>query len=85
MNMAGLGDNSIASDTLRGFVERVERLKEEIKGLNDDIKDIKLEAKAANYNPSMITYLVKMRAMEKEARDDLLSEQEVYLAALGLA
>ena len=40
--MSGSG---IAGDQLRSFVERIERLEEEIKALSDDKKDIYAEAK----------------------------------------
>jgi uncharacterized protein (UPF0335 family) len=38
------GPGGIAGDRLRSFVERIERLEEEIKGLADDKKDIYAEA-----------------------------------------
>ena len=44
---AGIGHNSegnVAADQLRLFIERIERLEEEKKGMQDDIKDVYLEA-----------------------------------------
>ena len=37
--------NGIAGPQLRAFVERIERLEEEIKGLTEDKKDIYAQAK----------------------------------------
>ena len=45
--MSGSG---IAGDRLRSFVERIERLEEEIKGLTDDKKDIYAEAKGEGFD-----------------------------------
>lgn len=77
-----MGGNTAA--VFRLTVERVERLIEERKGINDDIKDVKAEAKGQGINPKMIDYAVKMRAMERDNRLALLAEQEVALAVLGL-
>lgn len=77
------GSNSEA--VFRDTVERVERLIEERKGINDDIKDVKAGYKAVGGNPKMVDYAVKMRAMEREVRDELLKAQEAALIALGLA
>lgn len=80
----GIGHNSLG-EQLRLFVERYERLAEEKKGMQDDMKDVLLEAKSTGYDPAMIRYVVKMRTMEKAKRDELLALQETYLAAIGLA
>jgi uncharacterized protein (UPF0335 family) len=40
-----MSSSGIAGDRLRSFVERIERLEEEIKALSDDKKDIYAEAK----------------------------------------
>ncbi len=37
-----MSDGSVAADQLRLLIERVERLEEEKKGINDDIKDVYL-------------------------------------------
>jgi len=81
----GAGHNSIAVDQLRLLIERIERLEEEKKAMADDIKDVYLEAKSTGFNPAMMRYTVKMRKLQKDARDTLLAEQEMYLSALGLA
>lgn len=81
----GVGHNSIEATQLRLLIERIERLEEEKKGIADDIKDIYGEAKGQGFDATMMRYTVKMRKMEKQARDELLAMQEVYLAALGLA
>jgi uncharacterized protein (UPF0335 family) len=81
---AGIGDNHVHADQLRLLIERVERLEEEKKGIADDIKDVYLEAKANGYDTKTMRYVVRMRRMEKNARDEALALAETYMAALGL-
>jgi len=82
---AGAGHNSVAADQLRLFVERAERLIEERKGLNSDISDVMLEAKVSGYNPKMVRAVIKLRAMDRQRREEEEAELETYKAALGLA
>ena len=39
------GANGIAGDRLRSFVERIERIDEDLKAMNDEKKDVFAEAK----------------------------------------
>jgi len=41
---------NIAADQLRLFIERIERLEEEKKGMADDIRDVYLEAKSQGFD-----------------------------------
>jgi uncharacterized protein (UPF0335 family) len=71
-------------DRLRLLIERVERLSEEKKGIQDDIKDVYAEAKAVGYDTKIMRKMVKIR---KQNRDDRLNEEmltETYMAALGI-
>lgn len=74
----------IAADQLRLFIERVERLEEEKRGLMDDIKDVYSEAKSQGYIPKIMRDIVKLRRMEKNDRDENDALLEIYRAALGL-
>lgn len=78
------GEGAIAGDEVRLLVERYERLEEEKKGIADDQKDLRAEAKSRGYNPKMILFLVRERAKDREKRAIERAEQETYLAALGL-
>lgn len=81
----GIGHNSAASDQLLLFVTRIERLNEEKKGIADDIKDVFAEVKATGLEPKMVRYVLGMRKLAREERDELLALQQTYLAAAGLA
>lgn len=77
--------DTIAADQLRLFIERIERLEEEKKGFADDIRDVYAEAKAQGYEPKTMRAIVRLRKMEKNARDEADALMETYRAALGLA
>ena len=48
-----MSDN-VSADQLRQFIERVERLEEEKKGISDDIKDVYAEAKATGFDSGRV-------------------------------
>ena len=75
----------IAADQLRLFIERIERLEEEKKGMSDDIRDVYNEAKGQGYDSKTMRAIVRLRKMEKNARDEAEALLETYKAALGLA
>jgi len=74
----------VAADQLRLFIERIERLEEEKKGTADDIKDVYAEAKANGYDTKTMRTIVRLRRMEKHARDEAEALLDTYKAALGL-
>jgi uncharacterized protein (UPF0335 family) len=76
---------NVAADQLRLFVERIERLHEERKGLAEDIRDVFAEAKASGYDPKAMRELIRLRAMETHTRQEWDALVETYRAAVGLA
>jgi uncharacterized protein (UPF0335 family) len=78
-----MSDN-VAADQLRLLIERVERLEEEKKGISADIKDVYGEAKSVGYDTKIMKQIVRLRRMEKDARDEADALLETYRAALGL-
>ena len=79
-----MSDGSIAADQLRLFIERIERLEEEKKGIADDIKDVYAEAKANGYDTKTMRAVVRLRKMEKHQLDEQDALLETYRAALGM-
>jgi uncharacterized protein (UPF0335 family) len=77
--------DTIAADQLRLFIERIERLEEEKKGMADDIRDVFAEAKSQGYDTKTMRAVIKLRKMEKNARDEAEYLLDTYKAALGLA
>jgi len=75
---------TIAADQLRLFIERIERLEEEKKGISDDIKDVYLEAKSIGYDAKIMREIVRLRKMPAHDRQEMEAILETYLAALGM-
>jgi len=92
--MSGIGHNSgedplddkgsIASQELRLFVERVERLEEEKKGIVDDIKEVMSEMKGRGYDTKMVRKLIAIRKKKKGEYEEEQMVLDTYLAALGM-
>ena len=79
-----MSEANVAADQLRLFIERIERLEEEKKGIADDVKDVYAEAKANGYDTKTMRSIVRLRKMEKHARDEADALLETYRNALGL-
>lgn len=90
--VANIGHNSgetimtdnVSADQLRLFIERVERLEEEKKGIADDIRDVYSEAKSMGFDPKIMRLIVRDKKMDKHARDERDALLETYRIALGL-
>lgn len=79
-----MSGDSVGADQLRLFIERIERLEEEKKGMADDVRDVFLEAKATGFDVKTMRAILKLRRMEKNARDEADALLETYRNALGL-
>jgi len=80
--MTTKGSNSSA--VLKGFLERVERLEEEKKSLQEGIRDVKKEAKAAGFDMTAFNEMLKLRALDAEKRAEREELREMYKNALDL-
>lgn len=80
--MPDIGGNSGAQ--LKSYIERVEKLREEIKTLNEDVSEVYKEAKSAGFIVKVMKELVKLRAMNA---DDLAEQEailDIYKRCLGM-
>jgi len=84
----GFGHNSgVDSETsklLREYAERITRLKEEVKGLNDDIKDIKAEAKSRGFDPKQLMKAIALRDEDVAKRKEENEVLRLYALAIGV-
>lgn len=76
--------NMIAKDQLRAFVERIERLEEEKKTINDDIKDIFAEAKGNGFDTKIMKRVIALRKKDDHERMEEEAILDSYLVALGM-
>ncbi len=73
----------MSDDRLCLYIERIERISEEIANLQADRKDIYAEAKAVGYCPTTIRKVIARRAMRPDDRAEADAMLETYDAALG--
>lgn len=67
---------------LRSFVERIENIEAEIKGLNTDKRDIYAEAKTAGFDPQAVKDVVAYRR-DPDKAETRSSRCDEYVALLG--
>ena len=80
-----MAEGNIAADQLRLFIERIERLEEEKKGIADDIRDVYSEAKSQGYDAKIKRQIVRLRKMSQDDRQEMEAVLDTYKLALGLA
>ena len=79
-----MSEATTTDQQLRLFIERVERLEEEKKGIADDIRDVYLEAKSQGYDPKIMRQIVRLRKMPIHDRKEMEAILDVYKSALGI-
>lgn len=74
----------IASDRLRSLIERIERLEEEKKALQSDIRDIFAEAKGVGFDVKAMRAVIRLRKMNVADRESEEYLIDTYRKALNL-
>lgn len=69
--------------TLGGFVERVERMNDDIKGLTDGKKFIFEEAESAGFDPKIMKQVIRRRKLKQSERERESLLVETYERALA--
>lgn len=73
-----------AKEQLVSFLERAERLREEKKGIEADLKDLFAEAKSTGFDVPAIKEILKDRAADPAARAEHEAIVELYKRAIGM-
>lgn len=69
---------------LSNYFERIERLEEEKKELQADIREIYAEAKGNGFDPKVMKEIIKIRKMNPADRAEEAFLIEAYKSALGI-
>ena len=80
--MSQIGHN-VAAERLMSIVERIEKLEEERKLLQADIKDIYTEAKSAGFDTKVLRMLIASRKKDQAEWEEQQALLETYMQALG--
>jgi uncharacterized protein (UPF0335 family) len=75
---------AVAADQLRSFVERIERIEEEIKERNADKSDIYKEAKMNGFDVKVMRKLIAIRRKDYAERQEEDAILEIYMQSLGM-
>lgn len=81
--MSGIGHN-VAREQLRAFVERIERLEEEQKAINDDKRDVYAEAKGNGFDTKVMKKIIADRRKDSTERQEFNAIYDLYASALGM-
>jgi len=74
-----------ASEHLRSFIERVERLESEKKALTEDIREVYAEAKGQGFDTKIMRKVVALRKLDTADRQEQEAVLDLYLTALGMS
>jgi uncharacterized protein (UPF0335 family) len=74
----------VAAGQLKSFVERIERLEEEKKGIADDIRDVFAEAKGQGFDTKIMRQVIRLRKKDVAERQEEEALLDLYMHALGM-
>jgi uncharacterized protein (UPF0335 family) len=80
--MADVG--GVASERLKSFVERIERLEEEKAALAGDIREVYAEAKGTGFDIKVLRQIIRLRKMDTSDRAEMEELIDVYKRALEM-
>jgi len=75
----------IPGDRILSFIERVERIEEELAALNEGKKEVFAEAKGEGYDVKVLKEILRLRKQDKDERDERESLLDLYLRAMQKA
>lgn len=80
-----MADITIPGGRIRSFVERIEHLDAELQELNEQKKEVFLEAKAGGFDVKILKEIIKLRKQDKEERDERETLLDLYMRAMEQA
>lgn len=76
--------DGISVEQLNSFIERVERLEEEMANIRSDIREIFAEAKSVGYDPKIMKVILRLKKLDEADRSELDELTETYRTALNI-
>ena len=83
--MQGFVGTGMSADELKQFIERIERLNEDKKAIQDDTRDVYAEAKGRGFEVKALRALIKLRSLAPNDREEQEAILELYKNAVGMA
>ena len=80
-------ENNVTNDSgkLTNFIDRIERLEEEKKGLLDDIREVYAEAKGQGFDTKVMRQIIKLRKMDPADRQEQSFLLDEYKKLVGIS
>jgi uncharacterized protein (UPF0335 family) len=75
--------NSVAAQELKAYVERIEKIEEELDAIKSDLKEIYAEAGSNGFDKKVLRKIVARRKRERAEVQEEESIMTLYLQALG--
>ncbi len=75
---------NLSAEHLKQFIERIERLNEEKRNLQEDIKEVFAEAKGTGFAVPAIREIIKLRAKDTATIEEEEYILDTYKRALGM-
>ena len=75
----------ISGDRIRSFIERIEHIDEEIKGLNEEKKEAFAEAKGEGFDVKVLKEILRLRKLDQDEREEHESLVDLYRKAMESA
>lgn len=76
--------SGFATNQLRSFINRIERMNEEIAAATADRKEIYAEAKGCGFNTGIMREVIRIRAMDKNDYEEKCALIDLYLSHLQI-
>ena len=75
--------NATAQGQLKSIIERIERLEQEKAEVNEQIKEVKAEAKGNGFDVKIINKVIRIRKQDRAKRQEEEAILDLYLSAIG--
>ncbi|MDR0288484.1 MULTISPECIES: DUF2312 domain-containing protein [unclassified Wolbachia] len=75
----------ITADELKGYIERIEKLEQEKKDVQDHIRDVYAKAADKGWDTKVMKQIVRLRKMDDDDREEQEILLDTYKRALGMS
>ena len=75
----------VAAEELKQFIERAERIQEDIDNYRNGMKELKAELKGRGFDVKAFNSILKLRKIDHAERQEMEAILELYMQAVGMA
>jgi uncharacterized protein (UPF0335 family) len=75
----------VTAEELKGYIERIEKLEQEKKDIQDHIRDVYVKAADEGWDTKIMKQIIKLRKMDDDDREEQEILLDTYKRALGMS